>query len=369
MAKVLFVASVYSHLEAFHIPFIDWLQSQGHIVHAAASQDTDPNRLRDLGVTCWDIPFRRSPFSLGNITAFARLRRLLFEHHYDLVHVHTPVAAFMGRLVSRATRQGKVLYTAHGFHFFRGASPLAWMLYYSAEKLAVRWTDGLIVMNQEDYANARRLGFQGDRLHFVHGVGVDLTTYKPGATTRGRSMGEIPWEPPVFICVGELNRNKNQAFLIEGWHRYSRQNPGTLLIVGDGPKKEKLIDTVRAKRIKGVQFLGYRSDVPDLLRLSDVAVLTSFREGLPRFLLEAMATELPIIATNVRGNRDLVENHVNGILVEPGDLDSLVSALTSLALDVSFRRRMGTKGYERVQPYSLHGGVLAEMSAIYNRFL
>jgi glycosyltransferase involved in cell wall biosynthesis len=276
------------------------------------------------------------------------------------------VASLMTRLLAQATKQGPVLYTAHGFHFYGGAPIAAWLLYYPAEKLAAKWTDGLIVMNHEDLQNANRLGLRRNQVFLVHGVGVDLGLFDRGRALEPTSYPEF--QPPVFICVGEMNRNKNQEFLLRGWLHYSRSHEGSLLLVGDGPNKERLMSLVEKWRITGVHFLGYRDDVPDLLLRSDVVVLTSLREGLPRCLLEGMAARKPIIATDVRGSRDLVSDGVTGLLVKPGDVLALSSAMTRLATDIDLRVAMGRKGFERVREYSLDRTV-REMASIYQKYI
>ena len=150
--KVLFVGTVYTHLAAFHIPFMRLLQHRGYEVHAVASPaEGRKDEVEAIGVRCWDIPFVRSPVSLKNLTAYRKLKSLLRRERFDLIHVHTPMGAWLGRLAAKRTGQGPVLYTAHGFHFYKGAPWPYWLFYYPAERVAARWTDILIVMNSEDY--------------------------------------------------------------------------------------------------------------------------------------------------------------------------------------------------------------------------
>ena len=158
--KVLFVATGYGHLKAFHLPFMRLLQMRGCQVHAAASPGKGgKSRAAIAGVTCWDVPFSRSPLRVGNLRAGLVLLRLLRQEGYALIHVHTPVAAWITRWVARSSHETAVLYTVHGFHFYSSAPPLYWLLYYPAERLAARWTDGLVVMNDEDWTRAQRMGF------------------------------------------------------------------------------------------------------------------------------------------------------------------------------------------------------------------
>lgn len=371
--QVLFIASVYTHLAAFHIPFIKLLQERGYQVHAAAS--SAEGRREDVeaaGVTCWEVPFARSPYSPANVQAFRQLRALLKEHHFDLIHVHTPVAAFMGRLLAKATHQGPVLYTAHGFHFYQGAPRRNWLIYHTAERAAARWTDGLIVMNGEDFENAHRLGFKpGENLFYVHGVGVDLDHY-PAPPMDGSSVRTalgIDHGDVVVTCVAELNENKNHDFLLDAWRELTRRcDHCHLLLVGTGEKMGSLQQRVEQEGISRVRFLGYRRDVPLILWETDIATLVSKREGLPKCVMEAMAAGKPVVATNVRGNRDLVEVGRTGLLVELGDVPGLAKALERLISDPELRSAMGAAGREKIQDYSLEK-VLVEMAGIYDRYL
>lgn len=371
--RVLFLATVYSHLAHFHIPFITLLQSKGYIVHAAASIDGNyVERVRSTGAVCWDIPFARSPYHPQNVKAFLCLRDLFRREHYDLIHVHTPVASFLGRYLAKSTRQGPVIYTAHGFHFFKGAPLRNWLVYYSAEKLAARWTDALVVMNSEDYHLAQNLGFKpGENLFYTHGVGVNLNEFlEPSSGGSGvRAEFGLDSEQPIVCCIGEVSTNKNQSFLLDGWSLVARKlGFGHLLIVGAGQHLDTLMHRVQHQKIPRVHFLGYRTDVPKILGEVDIVTLVSRREGLPRCLMEAMSAGKPIVASNVRGNRDLVEHGKTGFLVELGDTASLASALETLMVNPELRKSMGTIAQERIQPYALNR-VLVEMERIYETFM
>ena len=371
--KVLFIATVYTHLAVFHIPFMKMLQEKGYEVHAAASSVTGRrNDVENAGVICWEIPFKRSPYNPANVKAFFELRSLLKNHHFDLIHVHTPVAAFLGRLVAKSTHQGPVLYTAHGFHFYKGAPRRNWFIYHTAERIASRWTDGLIVMNDEDFENAQKLGFKaGENLFYVHGVGVDLSKYAnpPVSENSIRASLGIGQEDVVIACVGELNENKNQDFLLDAWGDLaSRHDYIHLLLVGTGEKMATLQKKVLQEHLQRVYFLGYRRDVPQILREADVATLVSKREGLPKCVMEAMAAGKPVVASNVRGNRDLVKHGRTGFLVELEDISGLVQAFEKLILDHQLRISMGIAGQKKIRDYSLKN-VLAEMSDIYDLYL
>jgi glycosyltransferase involved in cell wall biosynthesis len=373
MKAVLFVATVYTHLAAFHIPFMKLLQSWGYKVHAAASPDEGHKReVEAIGVRCWDVPFVRSPVSLKNLVAYRQLKALFTQERYDLIHVHTPMAAWLGRLAAKRTDQGPVLYTAHGFHFYKGAPWPYWLFYYPAERLAAHWTDGLIVMNSEDYERAQRMGFKpGKNLFFVHGVGVDLEQFSPAPKSRASVREELGLsdQDVVVMCVAEFTSTKNHAFLLAAWSKVAREEPcAHLLLIGDGQLKQSMERRIRVENIPNVHFLGFRGDVPRLLQSADIFVLPSRREGLPRSIMEAMAAGKPVVATDVRGNRDLVGNGVTGILVKLGDVVGLAQAILQLIHDPELRLRMGEAGREKMQAYSLDH-VIKEMSEIYARYL
>jgi len=371
--KVLFIATVYNHLAAFHIPFMKMLQEKGYEVHAAASSAMGlRDDVENARVVCWEIPFKRSPYNPANVKAFFKLRSLLKNHHFDLIHVHTPVAAFLGRFLAKSTHQGPVLYTAHGFHFYKGAPRRNWLIYYTAERIASRWTDGLIVMNDEDFENAQKLGFKaGENLFYVHGVGVDLSEYADSLVCENniRASLVIGQEDIIVTCVAELIERKNHDFLLDAWSELaSRHDYIHLLFVGTGEKMATLQKRVMQEHLQRVYFLGYRRDVPQILSETDIATLVSKHEGLPRCIMEAMAAVKPVVASNARGNRDLVEHGRTGFLVELEDVSGLIQAFEKLILDRQLRISMGIAGQKKIRDYSLEN-VLAEMSDIYDLYL
>jgi len=373
--KVLFVATIYNTLATFIIPFMKLLQGKGHEVHAAASPNEEQKHKSDVelaGVKCWDIPFARSPYNLANLQAYHCLHVLLKQHHFDLIHVHTPVAAFLSRYLAKITHQGPVLYTVHGFHFYRGAPKRNWLIYHTAERIAANWTDGLIVINSEDFENAKRLGFKpGENLFYVPGVGVNLNQFHAqdiiGSCVRV-ALGIDP-NDVVVTCIAEFNKNKNHKFLLSAWQEFAKQHDlSHLLLVGAGEDIGTLQKLVKRKKIPRVHFLGYRTDVSKILTETDIVILVSKREGLPKSIMEAMAAGKPVIASNVRGNRDLIEDGRNGLLVGLGNVSELVAALKKLTLDSKLRAAMGKANREKIKDYTLDK-ILSKMEKIYNRYL
>lgn len=372
--RVLFVANLYRHFVAFHLPFIKLLQSWGYEVHAAAWTDGGGHKddLEAAGVVCHDTRFVRSPVKPQNISAYRDVHRLLLSQEFDLIHVHTPMPAWLARLAAKRTGQRPVLYTAHGLHFYKGAPWPYWLFYYPAERIAARWTDGLIVMNREDFERAKRMGFvEGKNLFYVHGVGIELKRFctRPTHIHPIRKELGLDAEDVAIACVAEFTSTKNHGFLLEAWRiAVERRASGQLLLVGDGRLRKVMERKVIKQSIPRVRFLGVRRDVPQILQASDILVLPSRREGLPRSIMEAMASGKPVVATDVRGARDLVDHGVTGFLTELGDTEGLAEALLRLMRDPALRERMGRAGREKIEAYSLDR-VIQEMSAIYGRYL
>lgn len=369
------MATLYCHLANFHLPYMKMLQDCGCEVHAAAYPDWHIQRVENKLVRCRRVQFSRSILNPKNLAAVLTMRRILKEEDYDLIHVHSPIAAFITRLALLGIKRGALIYTVHGFHFYKGASWLKWLLYFPAEWIASFWTDAMIVINEEDYKTARLLrGLPVNRIHLVPGVGVSLDQY--GSTMDGPGKAElrreldIPAGVKVAICVGEFNRNKNQEMILKAWPRILEKVPSAyLLLAGEGSREKFLRKTsVKLKLEQFIRFLGFRTDIPDLLQLADVVLLTSFREGLPRAVLEAMAAGRPVVATDTRGTRDLVVDGVTGFLVPCGDSAAAAEKIIELFDDTGLAETMGTQAALRSQSFSF-GKVAAQMADIYKYYL
>lgn len=365
MKRVLIVASIATHIKSFHLPFIKMLLEKGYEVEVACSVDVK----LEIPSTVWDIPFVRSPYNNNNLKAYYLLRQLIKDRHYNLVHVHTPVASFLTRFAARDV-DVPVLYTVHGFHFYNGAPLRNWLLYCTAERLASKWTAGLIVMNEEDFEAGKKLGLkEGKNLYYIHGVGVDLNKYQQKDNNL-RERLNLSNKARIVVCVAEFITNKNHMQLLNAWKYVCDKEPDSvLLLVGKGETENKIRKAALDLGIsQKVRFLGYRDDVPELLTVSNVFTLCSYREGLPRSVMEAMAAGKPVVATNIRGNRDLVEDGVNGYLVRLGEPRSLADAIIKLFSNPERAQRMGKEGRNKIIKYSLEN-VLNEMDVIYQKYL
>ena len=366
--KVLFTARVAEHIKHFHLPFIKMLEDMGCQVDVACKVDV---RLEGIiKGRVWDVPFARSVYALNNVKAMNAIKLLCEEEKYDFVHTHTPIASFVTRYALRNS-DVPVIYTAHGFHFYKGAPLKNQLVYRTAEKIAVPWTAAILVMNAEDLELARELGYQeGTNLHYVHGVGLDLRYYSAVSREQARKSLKIPEEDYVAVCIGEFTTRKNHIQLLKAWKCAHSKIPGSeLLLVGRGELHEYLEQTVEGMNMaQSVRFLGYREDVPRILAAADVAILTSRHEGLPRCIMEAMAAGKPVVATDVRGNRDLVTDGHDGYLVALDDWRTLSDRIVQLADNGDARVTMGDAGRKTIENYSIDN-VLAEVNTIYARFL
>jgi glycosyltransferase involved in cell wall biosynthesis len=370
--NIIVIATVYFHVLHFHLPFIRLLQHKRYHVEVAAGRDAAKKSIQQQGIECEDICFTRDLRLGANYKAYKQLRALLRDNTYALIQVHTPIAGFLTRMAAwRSKLKTPILYMVHGFHFYKGAPVQNWLLYYTAEKIAARWTDGLIVINSEDYNCAQKLGFLHNvNLFKVNGVGVDLEKYSVLGEKEElrRSLG-FSAEDKIVLCCAELSKVKNHKMLFKAWKKvvYSMPN-AKLLIVGIGKLENILKSYVSKHQLPNIMFLGYRQDISELLNIADIFTLTSTREGLPKAIMEAMACAKPVVATNVRGNRDLIEDGVNGYLIEVGDIEGLAQNIIKLLENDSLAKTMGAKGLEKIESYSLDK-VLKEMEAIYDRYL
>lgn len=371
--RVLFIATVENHLISFHIPFVKYFQNKGYEVHVATKLGERRGELEKQGIICHNINFARSINPLAALRSLKKLTKLMKENNFSLVHVHTPMAAFLGRLAARLTHTRPVLYTVHGFHFYKGAPWYYWAFIYPAEYLAARWTDGLIVMNQEDHINAQKMGFQPKKnLFLVHGVGVDLKQIIKLSLIDNDDIREeldISDKDVVISCIAEFIPRKNHIFLLKTWDKITQNlNNVHLLLIGNGSCLESIKQQVKLNSLPRVYFLGYRKDIPKIIAKSDIVILASKHEGLPRSIMEAMALGKSVVVSNVRGNRDLVKQGENGFLVELGDVEGLVSSLKKLINDAKLRAKMGRASLEKIKDYSLEK-VLIEMASIYDYYL
>lgn len=370
MKKVLFVATVVRlHLNLFHLPYLRWFHEQGWQVDVAANNDfEDPD---DCVIPCCDhhyvMPFERSPFKMGNLKAYRQLKELLDRERYDIIHCHTPMGGVIARLAAGSARNKgtKVLYTAHGFHFYDGAPLVNWLLYYPVERLLSHRTDLLLTMNGEDHRRAQT--FHARRTEMVNGVGIDLSRFTEASPEqRSAVRRELGLEDgDIFaFTVGNVIPRKNQAVLIRAAKELN--NPRFhLFIAGDGPLEPELKALAKELGIENqVHLLGFRRDVYRLSSAADIFLFSSRQEGLSVSVMEAMACGLPIVASAIRGNTDLIDPGQGGFLVAPDDAEGFADAIQKILADAGIREQMKRYNLEKIRNYSSQA-VLQQMARLY----
>lgn len=371
--KILFVATVRSHIGQFHMPFIRELKARGVEVHAAFKDNSADKPGLDLSAIdkTFEVPFERQPLRPNNIKAYRELKKIIDGNGYDAVHCHTPMGAVITRLAAKSARKKgtKVIYTAHGFHFFKGASIKNWMLFYPVEKYLSKYTDCLITINSEDCELAHEKKFRAGKIYKVHGVGVELDKFKAvDADEKARLRAEYGYDGDTFIMIypADLSVRKNQPMLFDALQKIAEKNKNVkLLLPGQPIRLEEYKRMISERGIAdNVEFLGYRRDINNLVGLSDLSVASSFQEGLPINIIEAMAMGNAIVATDVRGNNDAVEDGVNGYLVPVGDSDLMAEKILELMNDREKLRTFGENGLDMVKDFSTEN-VNREMLTIY----
>ena len=369
MKKVLFSATVDAHILAFHIPFLKYFKEHGYEVHVATN-GTEEIPYCDKKIV---IPFERSPFKINNLKAIKELRKVIQKEHYDIIHTHTPMGSVVTRLAAKKARRNgtRVIYTAHGFHFFKGAPLLNWCLFYPVEKYLSKYTDTLILINQEDYQRAKKKFKKCKDIKYVPGVGIDEEKFDFQMSEKEKlefrkSLG-LKKDDFVLIYPAELNKNKNQILLIEAMEGLVKKYPNIKLLLPGKDSYHGYYQKIVAEKnlCDHIFFLGFRKDIPELLKISDLAVASSLREGLPVNIMEAMHVGLPIVATDCRGNRDLVKDGENGYIVEQ-DRELFRDRILELYTNPSKYERFSKKNSIVIKDYRLDF-ILEQMVRIYEK--
>lgn len=363
MKKMLMLTSVASMIDQFNMSNIEILLKLGYEVHVAANfldgntsskerVDEFKKELKEHGVFYYQIDFVRNINKIAsNLKAYMQVKNLMLNNQYEFIHCQSPIGGICGRIAGKKIGV-KVIYTAHGFHFFKGAPIFNWLLYYPAEKWLARFTDVLITINKEDYAIAQK--FKAGKIVYVPGVGIDIEKFKNievNIQEKRKSIG-INEDDFMVISVGELNKNKNHQVIIRAVARLKNQKIKYVLC-GQGQLENKLKELAKKLGIENqVKFLGFRKDIPELLHISDLFAFPSFREGLSVALMEAMAVGLPIVCSKIRGNTDLIEDGKGGYLVESNNNRELSVKIRELIIRDDLRSKFALFNQKKINSYS-----------------
>lgn len=362
MNRLLIVTTVPSTLGAFLLPFAKHFRDQGWRVDGMAQGISANSECLQTFDHIWEVEWSRNPLDPRNLLAApAMIQKVIEQEKYDIVHVHTPVAAFVTRYALKNLRkqgQVKVIYTAHGFHFHSGGKPLKNAIFLALEKLAGLWTDYLVVINREDELAAKKHQIvPSDRIRYMPGIGVDLNYYNPQAVSeaeiaRVRQELGITEKTPLFLSVAEFIPRKCHRDVILAFAALARPQVH-LALAGTGSLLEEIRQLASDLGVKDrVHFLGIRPDIPSLMGTSVATILASQQEGLPRSVLESLAMEIPVIGTQIRGIQELLEGGC-GLLVEVGDIEGLAEAMAWVIEHPEEAKTMGKRGRERMAAYDL----------------
>lgn len=323
MKKFLIVAHYSRFLVQFEMNNVKILQDMGYEVHYATNYEQEdmyadaPRKIREAGVILHQIDFVRSPYRIAdNIKAYRQLVSLMEKENFAGVHCHTPMAGALARLAANKTKTKPVLYTAHGFHFYKGCPVQNRLVYETAERFLARYTDALITINEEDYQAAKTFNLRG-QAYKIPGAGVDTSRIEQTQISRSdkRKKFGIDDQSFVIISVGELNDNKNHETAIKAFAK-AHINKSYYVICGEGEKRHELAQLANSLNIGDrVVFAGFRDDVNEMLKFSDLFVFPSKREGLGLAAIEALAAGLPVIAARNRGSLEYYKKDIVDLFV------------------------------------------------------
>jgi len=369
--KVLFVASISKHILRFHLPYLEWFQQKGYETHVACrGEDNIPFVDKK-----WEVPFVRTPYSLNHFIAFKELKKIINNEQFVLIHCHTPMASVLTRLsATKARKKGTiVLYTAHGFHFFKKGPIFNWLTFYPIELILSRYCDGIITINNEDYQNIKKAENNRTRIFKVPGVGVKSNMFFPVTNEEKlyiRMKNGYHNDDLILIYAAEFISRKNHEFIIENTKVLINKIPNIkILFAGRGKLFDKLKkETFKLKLNSYIHFLGFRNDIDEIYKMSDIGISPSLQEGLPINVVEMMMTGLPIIASNIRGHNDLIKNNVHGFLYQKNNKKEFIDYTYRLSIDSQQRKLFSKNCIIKSKEFDLSNS-MKEIINIYRHYL
>lgn len=358
MEKVLYVATYGDFFASFQIDNMKLWQNLGCEVHCAADfTDKNYNRFTEkidaIGVIKHQVDFVRTPYSLKNVNAYKQIKKILNDEKITILDTHNPVASILSRLAAKSVGIKKVMYTVHGFFFYKGASLKNNLLFKPVEFVMARLTDIIITTNLEDYEAAKKMKVR-KKVYYVPGVGVDVDNIAELNVEKSKKRAEfgIPEDSFVMTSVGESIKRKNHETAIKAFARVHTSDM-YYIVVGDGelyPYLKKLVKELDVE--ENVLLPGYRKDANEILKASDLYVFPSYQEGLSVALMQAMAAGLPVVASKIRGNVDCIIQGKGGITVQPDDIEGMSNAIVKLKNDMDLRNKFGAFNIQKVKEFS-----------------
>lgn len=368
MKKILYTANTYRHIYLCHLPYLKYLGSK-YIVHTA----TKDNKKVDGVSKIYDVPIERSPFKLNNIKSIFILKKIIEKNKYDLIHTNTPMGAVVTRLASLKYKKRsnlKIIYTAHGFHFFKGCPIINYIIYYPIEKILSKCTDIIITMNMEDYNFAKK-HFKTN-IEYIPGIGFNKEKFSKNVPLKEleefKDINNIKDSDYVISYIAEISKRKRQLYLVKALKHYHFTNEKVLLI-GDLTNSKKVIKYIKKYKLEEfIKLIDFNDDILKYLLISNLVISVSKQEGLPLNIMEAMYLEKPIIVTNCRGNRDLIENNKNGLVVSLNNKRKLLESIKYMKLNPKEATKMAKRNKKIINKYDIDK-VLPIMKEIYKKVL
>lgn len=351
MKRALMYASVASMIQQFNMNNISLLQELGYKVDVACnfefgstiSQEKIESlkeALKEMNVDFYHIPVPRKITDIHNLKlSYSQTKELMNKNQYQLIHCHSPIGGIICRIANKNSdnyENTRMIYTAHGFHFFKGNNLLKNFLFRNIERYGAKYTDTLITINKEDYAAAKKFKLRKNgSVEYVPGVGIDIDKINSIQGNKEELCKElnIPSDSILLLSVGELNDNKNHKVVIQALPELSSNVH--YVICGTGPLKEQHEELAKELHVEDrLHLLGYRSDVIKIMKSCDIFVFPSKREGLSVALMEAMACGLPCVVSSIRGNVDLIENMVNSLTCTSYESKEFIYAIKSINKEI-----------------------------------
>lgn len=368
--KVLMLASVASMIDQFNMPNIHLMQQMGYEVHVVCNfiegNTCDEARIHKLQQTLhqmhvvqhqWDCP--RDVYSIQKCyLAYRQLHKLMACHHFAWMHCHSPIGGALARIAAHQYSI-RIVYTAHGFHFYQGAPLKNWLIYYPVEKMLAHYTEMLITLNKEDYRLAKK-SLKAGKICYIPGVGIDVRRFQEIHSEDMRTLVRrdvrrkygIPQNALLLLSVGELSRRKNHQAVIRALAGLGRKDI-YYLICGQGSCREQLMQSARRLGVSVyLRLTGYQEDVASLYQAADVFVFPSLQEGMPVALMEAMASGMPCVVSQIRGNRELIDQN-GGQKFPPMQTARIMECLEEMLSDKELRHQCGCYNRRKIQNYTI----------------
>ena len=368
--KILYTASTETHFRSFHIPYLKLFKELGFEVHVAYKGEN----LLPYSDKVWTIPFERTPFNIKNIGAYKKLKKIIDENNYSLIHCHTPTASVVTRLAAiKARKKGtNVLYSVHGFHFYKGAPLKYWLFFFPIEWILSMTADAIITSNAEDYNNLISRKFPVKDKYKTNGLGINserLTLNQYNYETIRKELGYTS-EDILLLYIAEFNPGKRHEFIINALPKLLKESPNIkVLFAGGGMLLDAMKDKARELKVdENITFLGFKPNIGKYIKIANLGISASNREGFGIGVAEILTNGIPVVVTEIRGHTEFVFHNENGYLFEVDNEKQFIDSVTTLVRNKELRKEMGEKGGELIKKYRVEN-TINEMKNIYLKYV